>query len=193
MWFALFLGLVFFLVAVLVWFQGFWGGVIAVVQILFAALLATSLYEPVAASLAGQMPAYSYLLDLFTIWGIFVVAYGVSRTATELLSRKRVQFHPGMELGGRSVAALVAAYLFTMFAAFTVHLAPLQAKPFGGWDPMSKESVALRPDIQWMNFVRGQSQMGLRGKTVFDPRGTFTGDFYKRREAFEKEEGYLVR
>jgi hypothetical protein len=191
MWFSIFLAIVFLMVAVAVWFHGFWGALLAVFQVLFAGLIATGFYEPLATMLTNSNRELSYFWDIVALWGLFVISSILYRVFARFLSRYQVRFHYWVEMAGRSVAAVVVGYIFVMFTAFSVHLAPLQAEPFGSnLKPGSEGGV--RPDLQWMSFVRGQSQMGLRAANVFDLDGKFVGRHYERRSNLEtKESGFL--
>jgi hypothetical protein len=193
---TLFLLLVFAAVAAGVWFHGLWGGVVTLVNLLISGLVATSFYEPATAQLLDLTSRdYSYLMDFLVLWGIFAFTFGILRLITDMISPKRLKFHPTTELVGRSVMCVIVAYVMVMFTAMTIHTAPLQASPFNGaWSgPNDASFLGMKPEAQWLGFVRGQSQMGLSGGTVFDQSGAWLNDHYQRRQAFEKEEGFLAR
>jgi hypothetical protein len=181
--------------AALVWFHGLWGNVLTLINLIFAALVATCFYEPVATAVVNQMSSYSYLVDFFCLWGLFAFTFGFMRLVTDLLSRRRLAFQPMVEMIGRSVLALVIGYLMMMFTAMTLHTAPLQASPFNGaWEsPTDPSFLGLRPDGQWLSFVRGQSKLGLAGGSVFDETGDFVTRHFERRREFEGEETFLTQ
>jgi hypothetical protein len=193
---TLFLLVVLASTAGLVWFHGLWGNLITLVNLLFAGMVATIFYEPLAKLLAQQAPESSYLADFLILWALFALTFGIMRLATDLISRQRLVFHPQVELIGRSVTAVIVGYVMVMFTCFTLHTAPLQASPFqGAWPAPNTPSFlfGISPDRQWLAFVRGQSKMGLQGDRVFDEFGNFVQDHHQRRNAFESEEGFLVR
>ncbi|MBM4001363.1 MAG: hypothetical protein FJ297_17820 [Planctomycetes bacterium] len=190
---TLFLLVVFAAAAGLVWLHGLWSNCITLVNLLVAAMVATSYYEPITAQAVGQMRPYTYLLDFLLIWLLFTIVFGILRLVTDLLSRKRLRFDPHVELIGRSVTAVVIGYVVMMFTCSTLHLAPIESSPFNGaWQSAESSSfLGMSPDKQWFGFVRGQSKMGLRGGQVFDPNGQYRGKHFERRKQFESLSGFL--
>jgi hypothetical protein len=191
---TLFLFLVLAGTAGLAWFHGLWGNLVTLVNMLFAGMVATVFYEPLTKLIVEQAPRATYLVDFLVLWGLFVLTFGIMRLLTDLLSRKRLMFHPQVELIGRSITAVIVGYVMVMFTCFTLHTAPLPASPFpGAWSgPKSSSFLGLSPDAQWLSFVRGQSKMGLSGNGVFDEFGNYTEVHYARRQAFESEEGFVT-
>jgi len=192
---SLFLLVVFALTAAGVWFHGLWGGIVTLVNLLVSALVATSYYEPVANQLLDLLSAqWTYLLDFLTLWGMFALTFGILRLITDLISKKRLKFHPMTELIGRSIVAVIVGYVMMMFTAMTVHTAPIQASPFNGAMASADDATffGMKPDAQWIGFVRGQSKLGLKGGTIFDENGVWIADHFQRRTEFEKEEGFLT-
>jgi hypothetical protein len=192
---TVFLAVVLVGVAALVWFHGLWGNFLTLINLVFAALVATVFYEPLTTKVVEQMPSYTYLLDFLILWLVFAVTFGILRLFTDLLAPRRLAFHPQVELIGRSILALLIGYLMMCFTAMSLHTAPIQARPFNGaWQsPTDPSFLGMRPDAQWMNFVRGQSKLGLKGNTVFDEGGTFVTRHAARREAFEKIDTFRVK
>lgn len=192
---TLFLLVVFAVTAGLTWLHGLWSNLLTLVNMLLAALVATIFYEPAATALRDSMAQMTYLLDFLLLWLLFAVSFGIFRLATDLISRERLRFPPMVELVGRSITAVIIGYVMVMFTTMTLHTAPLQASPFNGaWSTPGEASfLGLRPDAQWLSFVRGQSQMGLKGGSVFDENGTFVQRHHARRQAFESEEAFLVQ
>jgi hypothetical protein len=192
---SLFLLLVLASTAGLAWFHGLWGNMVTLVNLLFAGMVATTFYEPLATLLVNQSREASYLADFLILWGLFAVTFGLMRLTTDLISRKRLFFHPQVELIGRSISALIVGYVMVMFTCFTLHTAPLPASPFqGAWaTPGASSFLGMSPDRQWISFVRGQSKMGLQGSGVFDEYGTFVPNHHARRQAFEAEDGFLAQ
>ncbi len=190
---TLFLLVVFAATAALVWFHGLWSNIVTLINILFAGFTATNFYEPLATMAVEQMPSYSYVVDFIILWALFALSFGLTRVITELISRQRLRFQPMVETIGRSVTAVIIAYVMVMFTTMTLHTAPIHASPFNGaWATTEDASfLGLRPDAQWLSFVRGQSQMGLSGSSVFDESGTFIPKYRDRRAALEGEESFL--
>ena len=192
---TLFVLVVFGLAAAGVWFHGLWGNVVTLVNLLISALVATSYYEPVTLQVLDlTSPEYSYVADFLVLWGLFALTFGILRLICDLLSPHRLKFHPMTELIGRSITAVIIGYVLMMFTAMTVHTAPLQANPFNGaWTSSYASFLGMSPESQWLGFVRGQSQLGLKGGPVFDETGTWLDDQANRRRALEQQEGFLSR
>jgi len=191
---SLFLLFVFALTAAGVWFHGLWGGVVTLVNLLIAGLVATSFYEPVALQIVGFSRNYTYLADFLALWFLFAVTFGLLRLITDIISPNRLKFHTLTEMIGRSIMCVVVGYVMMMFTAMTIHTAPIQASPFNGaWSgPSSSSFLGMKPESQWIGFVRGQSKWSLKGGEVFDEDGSWLADHYARRTEFEKETGFLV-
>jgi hypothetical protein len=192
---TLFLAFVLLFVAGMTWFHGLWGNFLTLVNLLFAAMVATSFYEPISSAIVKQLTSYSYLVDFLTIWGLFALTFGLMRLITDMLSQRRLKFHPHVETAGRSILALLVGYLMMMFTSMTLHTAPIQASPFNvAWQsPSDPTFLGMRPDEQWMGLVRGQSKMGLKGASVFDENGDFIRRHFDRRRRLESEETFLVQ
>src|SRR5688572_2809660 len=109
-----------------VWFQGLWSGVITLVNLLLAMIIATSFYEPVVTAIdnIGAAKSYTYLLDFVVLWLIFGFAFAVLRAITDSLSKRQVKFDMPVEMAGRSVLAIWCGWLMVCFVAFSLHMAP---------------------------------------------------------------------
>ena len=192
---TLFLFLVLASTAGLAWFHGLWGNMVTLVNLLFAGMVATVFYEPLAKLLVEQAPGATYLADFLILWALFALTFGIMRLLTDLLSPKRLVFHPQVELIGRSITAVVVGYVMVMFTCFTLQTAPLPASPFqGAWPSSSSSSfLGLSPDAQWLSFMRGQSKMGLQGDRVFDEFGNYRENHHARRQALESEDGFVTQ
>ena len=190
---TLFLLFVLLLTAAGVWFHGLWGNIVTLINMLIAAIVATCYYEPATTQILNSTSQnYSYIADFLVLWLIFAFTFGILRLITDMISPKRIKFHPMTELIGRSVLAVVIGYVMMMFTAFTIHTAPIQSQPFNGaLSPGSSSFLGMSPELQWLGFVRGQSKMGLKGGSVFDETGVWISQQYERRQALEKEEGFL--
>lgn len=191
---TLFLLFVFAATGALVWFHGLWSNLVTLINMLFAGFVATIFFEPLTTLAVEQMPAYSYVLEFIILWALFAFTFGILRVVSELVSRQRLRFQPMVELVGRSVTAVIIGYVMVMFTNMTLHTAPIEASPFNGaWATAGDASfLGMRPDGQWLSFVRGQSQMGLSGSSVFDETGSFVTSYYARRQALEGEESFLA-
>jgi hypothetical protein len=190
------------------WWLGLWSNLLSLVNFLLAALLASSIYENIAALLASLSPmiqSYDYLLELISVWLVFFLSFGVLRGATEFLSAYRLKFDKMTELIGRSVLSTWLGFAFLQFALFTFHLAPIAPSDFS---PNAQQSVlGFGPDRMWLSLIQSRSrgalsagkestQFGLAGRydlpvhpddsklnaRVFDPNGQFILRQTKRRK-----------
>jgi len=176
------------------WFQGLWNGLVTLVNMVLAMVIATSFYEPAAAAIEGfGAQSWTYLLDFVVLWLLFFLAYGILRGITDSLSKERVKFDPPIELGGRSILAAVCGWIMVCFVAFSLHMAPLNsASPLGAWStPNSKAFGPVAPDRLWLGFMHSRSQGALAGN-VFDPDAEFLLKYHDRREKYAKEQAMRV-
>jgi hypothetical protein len=202
--------LVFAGVAAAIWFQGFWSGTIAFMNLLFAAMIATNLFEPISTMVESFGAAsYTFLLDFIVLWFLFGAVYATLRGITDLISRTQVKFELPIEMGGRSLMAVLCGWLMTCFVAFSLHMAPLNAEnPLGAWaTPNSKSFLMTSPDRLWMRFMFDRSRGAFaRGNfsgsahpsdealnvEAFDPRGEFALKYHERRKAFAAQSDLRV-
>ena len=140
------------------WFAGLWNNLITLVCVIFAGMIASSFYEPVADQLEGPMGAY--LLDFIAVWLLFFVSFGILRLITELLSSYRVKFNNVLDLVGRSILSIWIAWAFVCFSMFTLHMAPIEPDGFGGGfqsTPDQNNFMGIGPDRMWLAFIQSRS------------------------------------
>lgn len=151
----------FFAVGAGCWFAGLWNNLITLVSVIFAGMIASSFFEPLADLLEGSLGAYTYLLDFIAVWLLFFVSFGILRLITELLSAYRVKFNEVVELVGRSLLSVWIAWVFVCFAMFTLHLAPIEPAGFGGGfqaTPTQNNFMGIGPDRMWLAFIQSRSR-----------------------------------
>jgi hypothetical protein len=193
----------------MLWNEGMWSNAITLVNVTFAALIATNYFEPLAARLDKASPEYTYLWDFLMLWGVFALVYGVMRAVTDTISRYRVRFKMPVEHTGRVLFAVWAAWIMVGFTTMSLHLAPLSANPFGGSfakRPTSGNFLGMAPDRQWLAFVQKSSRGVLsrshrqgefpgyhphpddleKGRRVFDPQGDLVVKYRNRRANFDE-------
>ena len=190
------------------WWLGLWSNLLSLVNFLLAALLASSIYENVAALLASLSPeikTYDYLLEFISVWLIFFLSFGFLRAFTEFLSAYRLKFDNLTELIGRSLLSAWLGFAFLQFTLFTFHLAPIAPSDYAS---NAQESVlGFGPDRMWLSLIQSRSrgalsagkesnQFGLAEKynlpvhpddtklnaRVFDPNGQFILKTIKQRK-----------
>src|SRR5688572_25810541 len=202
---TLFLLLVLLITAALIWFQGLWGAAIALVNLTFAMLIATNLFEPISSMVDGVDGSFTYLLDFVVLWMIFVPTFLFLRMMTHLMSGTRVKFILPVEMAGRTILALWCGWLMVSFTAFSLMMAPLNAaNPGGAWaSPQSGSFLGMSPERMWLGFAHSRSRGALaRGHfsedgphpddadlnvEAFDPRGEFPIKYHDRRVKYESE------
>ena len=188
---ALLLLVVLIVCAVMSWREGLWGAAIILVNSLLAALLAANYFEPAAAVLEGIMPTYTYFFDFIALWGLFVLAFGMLRGVTGLISKYRVRFIMLVELAGRTILAIWVGWVMVCFSSMTLHAAPLPRHAFGGsfqQKPMSGDFFGLAPDRQWLGFMQSRSRGALSKFTAreFDPQSEFIFKYGSRRQNLQE-------
>ncbi|MEE2639060.1 MAG: CvpA family protein [Planctomycetota bacterium] len=150
--------LIFLAVGAGCWFAGLWNNLITLVSLIFAGMIATTLFEPLADQLEPQV-GLKYQIDFICLWGIFFVSFGVLRLITELLSSFRVKFNNIVETVGRSLLSFWIAWCFLCFSLFSLHVAPIEPAGFGGFQrtPTQNNFMGIGPDRMWLAFVQSRS------------------------------------
>ncbi|MDG2469913.1 MAG: hypothetical protein P8M80_11580 [Pirellulaceae bacterium] len=137
------------------WFGGFWNCLITLFCVIFAGLVASSLFEPLADFLVETTGADFFALDFISVWAVFFLSFGILRLVTELMSSYRVKFNSVVELVGRSLLSVWIAWVFVCFSAFTFHMAPVETS---GFHPDPNSSSGIGPDRMWLAFVQSRSR-----------------------------------
>jgi hypothetical protein len=195
-------------IALATWFLGLWNNVLTFVNLVLASIIATNWFEPLAEQLDGGTSTYTYLLDFICIWLLFFGAFTVLRSATDTLSRTRVEFNPWLDMGLRTVFSMASAWVFACFLQFSMHLAPLPPDQFQA-NPSSINFVG-RPDRLWMGFMQSRSRGAMAaslneplagqydlndlhaqdknlGCRVFDSKSDFVYKYHSRREQLSEQ------
>ncbi len=211
MLYLIFFGM-FVLIVASTWWFGLWSNVVTLINLMIAALLASSLYQPMSQALKGIDDSYADLFDFIGVWAVFCIAMFVLRGATDALSAFRLKFDPLTEMIGRSLVSIWIAGVFICFAAFSMQIAPLPPSFYGRETPATKPSeVGTMPDKLWLAFVQSRSRGALAAsqsagaglpeyrlpdhpddegsdKRVFDPHGEFLFEMEDRRWKLSKKE-----
>ena len=170
---------------------GLWTNAIILFNVVTAALLATTLWEPVASWLQTKEASYTYVWDFLALWGLFAASLGLLGTITNLLSRVKVKFRKPVDQAGGLFFAAWVGWVMVCFTTFSMHTAPLVRNFFDGTfqpTPTDKMFFGWGPDRQWLGFVQKESKGALSGSGgVFDPNAEFILKYGERRARFEKE------
>jgi len=171
--------------------EGMWGNAVTLINVIVAALLATSFWEPVARLLEGWMPSFTFFLDMISIWLLFCVFLVIFRTATRGVSKYKVRFKQLHEQIGSVVFAMLLGFVMVCFTTMTLHTAPLGRNfLFGGFKcdpPGQKNLFGAAPDILWLSFVKMTSKGSLKrwNTREFDPGNEFIVTYADRRATLE--------
>ena len=161
--------LCFILIVASTWWFGLWSNLITLINLLLSAMLASSIYQPVADKLISFNPSYKLLIDFIAVWLVFCIAFFVLRGITDTLSAYRLKFDPITELVGRSVLSIWIAAVFICFAFFTLQMAPL--KPGVYKTTTEKSEMGTLPDKMWLAFIQSRSRGALsasKAKSIFE-------------------------
>lgn len=164
--------------------ESMWSNAIRFINVVFAALLATNFWEPVARLLENSVSkGGSYWWDFVALWVLFAVLITILQTVTNRVSQVNVRFLAIVNKVGGIVFACMTAAVLVSFANFTLHTAPLGEK-FCQGDFNTDDPVFLAPDRQWarfMTFASRGSMSKFGGPVEFDPKAKF--DMYRSRRA----------
>ncbi len=184
--------------------EGLWSNAITLFNAIFAGLLATSLWEPVAGWLDDQFPRGTYVWDFVALWVVFCASAALLRALTDLVSRTRVRFKKPVEWTGGIILALAVGWVMVCFVSMTLHTAPL-AQQFmrGNFYDVPEDNIfwgIAAPDRQWLGLIQQVSRATLSGpsaagggtRNVFDPQGQFIPQYAKRRAEYEQVKGIIM-
>ena len=188
MWLNIFVLCVMGVIVAMTWSEGFWGNALLFINAIFAAMIATNLFEPAAEFLDGQFPGLTYFWDFLSLWFLFAFIFGLLRVATDQISLTRLRFKMPVEQAGRALFGLLTAWVVACFFLFTLHTAPLARHCFGkafGESPMAT-NFFMTPDRLWLGFKQSRSQTTLSRAepVVFDPQSEFILKYGDRRNQF---------
>jgi len=168
--------------------EGLWSNAIRLINVVTAALVATTFWEPVATWLDGWNGSLTYVWDFLALWGLFCVAMIILRSITDFASRVKVRFLKIADRIGSALLSCWIGWVMVCFITFTLHTAPL-ARNFmgGGFRPEQRMFLGMAPDRQWLGFVQSVSQgaFSRSDARVFDPRSEFLPKYATRRANLE--------
>ena len=184
--------IIFFTCFGLVWLEGLWNAALVLLNSLFAALIATSYFAPLAQVIESQLlPDFAYFWDFLSFWLLFAIVCSLLRLVTGKLSSYRVRFVMPIEMAGRSILALSVGWLMVCLTCFSLHMAPLSESPFAAGfqaTPQSKDFLGMAPDQQWLALVYGCSTGSLSTLSgfEFDTPSEFIANYRVRRRNLEE-------
>ncbi len=133
--------------------EGLYGACIMLINVMFAGLIAFSLFEPCARWLAGSIGFTATMADFICLILLFCIAFTLLRLATDMLGTWYVRFHGAVDQIGRYVFGLATGwYLVGMFVC-AAETAPLHKKFFGyQWSTHAFWGMGI--DRYWLGFVQ---------------------------------------
>lgn len=173
--------------------EGLWSALVAVINVLFSAALATAWYEWPASLIVDAVPRSGYLADFFCIWIIFALILTGTSEITNRVSRTRVQFPPLVDRIGAPIVGLVVGWILVCFTTMTLHLAPVPRDVIQA-TPESRLLVGLAPDRKWLQFIRNATRQGPFARpgadqaNVFDTKADFILRSADRRKKLEESD-----
>jgi len=172
--------------------EGMWGNALRLINVVTAALLATSLWEPLAGILEGSISKpFSYFWDFIALWGLFIFFVLVFRLATKFASKVNVRFLGLANRIGGAVFAVWIGWAMVCFTLMTLHTAPLKERfLFGGFKPGERMFLGLAPDQLWLGYMERMSKGPFCRSTprAFDSGHEFIPKYTARRAAWEEHQ-----
>ena len=194
--------LIFGLIIGINWWFGSWNIMINLINFYIAALVASNYFEVAADQIESANTTFTYMADFVALWGIFFLTFIILRSATDLLSRYKLQLPMWLEYTLRGVLGFWLATGFFFFSMFSLHLAPLPPTAFQ--TNVQDSTLGFGPDRMWMAFIQSRSRGALAesknamfvgqydlqdhpddtelNSRVFDPYGQFISRYHSRRE-----------
>jgi hypothetical protein len=176
--------------------EGLWSNAVRLVNVLFAALLATNFWEPLARWAEQMEPTFTFFWDFLCLWGLFCVFLVLFRVLTDFISRVKLRVRKIVDRIGSALLSLWIGYVMVCFTMFTLHTAPLAERFMGGaFQPGENNFLGLAPDLQWAGFVQKMS-LGPFCRTLSDEElsqyGPATDEWEKHLAVFDRQ-GILCR
>lgn len=186
--------------------EGTWCNTIRLINVIIAALIATTSFEGVANLLDGSgewLASFTYAWDFLALWGIFALYMAVLRGATDYVSKVKVRFRKIHDQVGSAVLAACIGWVMICFTTTSLHTAPLGRNlMLGSFRPENRMFLGLAPDRKWLAFVQGLSRGSFSSRATaedireepawaedktrtFDPRSEFMPKYATRRALLE--------
>jgi len=177
--------------------EGLWSNAVRLVNVLFAALLATNFWEPLARWAEQMEPTFTFFWDFLCLWGLFCVFLVLFRVLTDFISRVKLRVRKIVDRIGSALLSLWIGYVMVCFTMFTLHTAPLAERFMGGaFQPGENNFLGLAPDLQWAGFVQKMS-LGPFCRTLSDEElsqyGPATDEWEKHLAVFDRQGDFVPK
>ncbi|MGQ9505280.1 MAG: CvpA family protein [Thermogutta sp.] len=135
--------------------EGMWGNFIRTVNVMFAGILATNFFEPLARLLEDMIgPNLTYFYDFLGFWLLYAIFFIVLHLATSAASRVKVRFNHYVDRTFSVIFSLSIGLTLVSMILFSLHLAPLGTKPFGT-SVIRDDGIPL--GVRWGTIIQGFS------------------------------------
>lgn len=160
------------IVAIVTWCvasEGVFGAGLTFLCVLFAGLLATNFFEPLANMIDGGPGSITRdYADVVALLGLFIVLTFLGRLATDNIAPTEIEYDARVYQAGRWLFALATGYTTMAILLTAVHTAPLP-RSFLGFAPERKNLFDIcAPDRQWLGLVQHISERVLATGRIFD-------------------------
>jgi hypothetical protein len=133
--------------------EGVYGAALMFINVVFAGLMAFSIFEPCARWVAANLGFMAKMADFVVLLLLFAVFFTIMRLLTDMLGVWYVRFHGAVDQIGRYVfGAATAWYLVGMFVCM-VQTAPIHKK-FLGYQWATHSFWTMGIDRFWLGFVQ---------------------------------------
>jgi hypothetical protein len=166
--------------------EGMWANAIRFINVVTAALLATSFFEPLAKLLEENVyRGMTYVWDFISLWALFCVFLILFRILTGRVSHVKVRFKAVADRAGSVNFAILTGIVMVCFVTMTLHTAPLGKTSFwGGFDADEEGTWGLKPGHKWLRLTEVLSKGAYRSGEEFDGR-RFLLTYAERRAALD--------
>lgn len=172
--------------------EGLWSSLLMLFNIIFAGLIAMTLFEPGCAMATDYVGiGGAFFWDFFFLMGIFSVWIFILRMITDFITPKKVAFPKMVDQIGGAVVAGIAAWIYVGFLLTAMQTAPVEEKfLMGGFDVREPEFLGIAaPDAHWRGLVTAVSGGSFAPLTaepegtehIFDKDGKFVENYRVRR------------
>ena len=146
--------------------EGVFGAGLTFLCVLFAGLLATNYFEPLADMIEGIVTR-DYA-DAVAFLGLFIVLTFLGRLATDNIAPTEIEYDARIYQAGRWLFAAATGYTTMAILLTAVHAAPLP-RNFLGFAPERRNLFDVAaPDRQWLGLVQHISERVLATGRIFD-------------------------
>ncbi len=171
------------------WKEGFWGNVLALVNVMFSLLIAVGWWEDVAILFAKQFPKMLFFADAIAFWTIFVVSLLILMEATKAFSRVQVKFAIPVEKAGNGVAlTLLFLAMYGIFNFASV------MEPVGYPENATRNSDPV--SVKMLRILSAGNLSSFTKPMQFDRDGNFGQNHLKRQQAiwnhYKTKEGSIL-